>query len=260
MQPRFNIKRDRNDRLTCFSYTDDYCFLQFHSQIEICTVDEGEMEMLVDGKAKTLKKGDISVVLSYTPHAYKTPVSSASSIIFIPTHMCEEFMSLTENKRPVSPFISSPEAYKTVKECFHLLQEEKNSLKQSGYVYVILGTILENIVLESTNKPVDSELISKILFYVNENYQDNITPSQIAEHFGYSQSHISRYFKACCGVNLVRYITVIRLRHAIMLMCDGHNITYCILESGFASNTAFYRSFKNEFGCSPKEYIKKIHS
>lgn len=259
MQPRYNIARDRNDRPACFSYTDDYCFLQFHSNIEIYIVDDGEMEMLVDGKTKTLKKGDIAAVLSYTPHAYKTPVSSASSIIFIPTHMCEEFMSMTENKRQVSPFISSPEAYKTVKKYFHLLQEEGvNSLKQSGYVYVILGTILENTVFESTNKPVDSELISKILFYINENYQSDITPSHIAEHFGYSQSHISRYFKSCCGVNLVRYIAIMRLKHAVMLMCEGHNITYCILESGFTSNTAFYRSFKNEFGCSPKEYIKKI--
>ena len=32
----------------------------------------------------------------------------------------------------------------------------------------------------------------------------------------------------------------------------------CILESGFLSATTFYRTFKNEFGCSPKEYIRKI--
>ncbi len=260
MKPRFNLSRDKNDTLTCFSYKDDYCFLQFHSQLEICLVDDGEMEMLVDGTLKTLKKGDISVVLSFVPHMYKTPSHSASSIIFIPTHLCEEFMSLTENKRLVSPFISNQKAYETIKEYFYLLQKENvNNIKQLGYIYVILGIILENTVLENTKSPINSELISKILFYINDNYQSDITPSQIAEHFGYSQSHISRYFKACCGVNLVKYIAIIRLRRAVMLMCEGnHNITYCILESGFSSHTAFYRSFKNEFGCSPKEYIKRI--
>ncbi len=225
-------------------------------------VDEGEMEMLVDGKLKIVKKGEFSVVLSFVPHLYKTPVSSASSIIFIPTHLCEEFMTQTENKRLVSPFISNKKAYDTIKKYFRLLQEEGvSTLKQIGYVYVILATVLENTSLENAQKPVDTELISKILFYINENYTNDISPAQISEHFGYSQSHISRYFKACCGVNLVRYIAIMRLRRAVMLMNEGnHNITYCILESGFSSNTSFYRSFKNEFGCSPKEYIKKIHS
>jgi AraC-like DNA-binding protein len=51
-----------------------------------------------------------------------------------------------------------------------------------------------------------------------------------------------------------------RLRNAIMLMNEGESITYCILESGFSSANTFYRTFKSEFGCSPKEYIKKIHT
>ena len=261
MQPFFNMSRDKKDCIGCFSYKNDWCKLQFHAQIEIYMVDDGEMEMFVDGVSSILKKGEFSVALSFVPHSYKTPVSSRSSIIFIPPQMCEVFLSQTENKRLSSPFIRNESAYKKVKECFRHLQDENiGEITRLGYVYIILGVILENSRLDEIKNPVDTELISKILFYISKNFKENISPSSVSEHFGYSQSHISRYFKACCGINLVRYINLMRLRNAIMLMNEGESITYCILESGFSSANTFYRTFKSEFGCSPKEYIKKIHA
>ncbi len=258
MQPLFNLKREKSDQLISYNYTNDWCTLQFHSQIEICIVHEGEMEIFVDGKQKTLKKGDISLALSFVPHAYKTPVHSRSSIVFIPANFCEEFSEMIEGKRLVTPFISEPDTYRKMDYFCSLLHEEGiNEIKRRGIIYMILGSVLDAITLEDVDKHTDAELVSKILFYISENYKNEISVSQIAQHFGYSQSHISRYFKSCCGITLVRYISLMRLRQAVILMREGqHSITDCILESGFSSNTTFYRTFKGEFGCSPKEYIK----
>ena len=51
--------------------------------------------------------------------------------------------------------------------------------------------------------------------------------------------------------------TIVRLRHAITLMCSGkHDITYCALEAGFASMRTFYRAFHEEFGMTPTDFIK----
>ncbi|MBE6786825.1 MAG: helix-turn-helix transcriptional regulator [Ruminococcaceae bacterium] len=262
MQPYFNMSREKSNQIGSFNYENDWCVLQFHSQIEICIIHEGEMEAFVDGKQKTLKKGEVSVALSFSPHAYKTPVHSRSSIIFIPTYLCEEFTELTKNKRLTSPFISNSNLYETLKDYFSLLhQDNVNEIKSRGLMYMILGTILENVQLEDLQNPINTELISKILFYINENFKNDISPSKIAEHFGYSQSHISRYFKSCCSINLIRYIALMRLRNVVMLLHEGqHTLTECILESGFSSNTTFYRTFKKEFGCSPKEYIKKSNT
>lgn len=262
MQPKFNLKREKEDALACFSYKNDYCFLQFHSQIEIYLVDDGEMDMFVDGNRKTLKKGELSVALSFSPHDYKTREYSRSSAIFIPPRLCEEFAIWVGSKKLASPFITDRKAYETIKECYeHLCQEGINRISQLGYLHIILGTILDNCELENSGSPTDTELVSKILFYIDQNYKNDVSSAQIAECFGYSQSYISRYFKSCCGITLVRYINLMRLRQAVMLLTSGkHDTAYCIMESGFSSMTTFYRAFKNEFGCSPKEYIKKIHS
>ena len=262
MQPIFNITRERNNNLFFKDYTNDKGVLQFHSQIELYFVNEGEMEAWVNGHYRLLSAGEMSVALSYDSHAYKTPVSSKSSTLIIPPHMCEEFIMETRGKRATNPFITDTAAVSRIKECFSGLRREGiNRIEQLGYIYVILGIVMENIFLEKAEEANDPALSSKILFYINENFKSGITPADISAHFGYSQSYISRYFKSCFNITLIKYLTIMKLKNAIMLMHEGkRSTTYCSLESGFSSMRTFYRAFYNEFGCSPKEYIENQKS
>lgn len=256
MQLRFNVSREKQNKIAVTNYTNDHCLLQFHSQVEIYLVDEGEMEMLVNGKSKLLKAGEFSVSLSYEAHAYKTPKFSKSSFLQIPANLCEEYINLIKGKRLVSPFFSDPKMYAQIKAYHEALKEEGISrLRQLGYIYVILGMILEHGEFEEADKPINLDLATKILFYISENFKNDISPGSIAAHFGYNQCYVSRYFKTCCGISLVQYLTAVRLRNAILLMHENkHDITYCALESGFSSMRTFYRAFQREFQCSPKEY------
>lgn len=86
---------------------------------------------------------------------------------------------------------------------------------------------------------------------------DDLCQCSVARHFGYSQSYISRYFSTNFGTTLSHYLTAVRLRSVVMLMRGGkHDITYCALESGFASMRTFYRAFHSEFGLVPGDYIR----
>jgi xylan 1,4-beta-xylosidase len=146
-----------------------------------------------------------------------------------------------------------------IKECYAEIKRPSiGHVEQLGYIYVILGIIMEKVFLEPSQDNSDPALSSKILFYINDNFKNGITPSQIAAHFGYSQSYISRYFKSCFNITLIKYLTIIKLQNAITLMREGkHSATYCSLESGFSSMRTFYRAFYNEFGCSPGEFLGK---
>lgn len=258
MQARFNIERERNVNIFTKSYRNDRCLFQFHSQIEVYFVDEGEMEMLVDGKQEKLTAPAVSVALSYATHAYKTPGHSSSSVLLLPAYICEEFMLLTKGKRLRTPFIKDPTAYAKLRECYLAIKESADKrIKQLGYIYTLLGIILDYTTLAEREGEMDTELASRILFYIDENFKNGITPISVAQHFGYSQSYISRYFSSSFGTTLSRYLTSVKLRNAIMLMHEGkHDITYCALESGFASMRTFYRAFHNEFGISPTDMIR----
>ena len=259
MQPIFNITREKYNHLFWKSYSNDKGVLQFHSQIELYFVDEGQMESWVNGHYKLLSAGEMSVALSYDSHAYKTPDYSRSSVLIIPPHICEEFILATKGKKATNPFICDKPTVEKIKKCYEEIKRDGiGKIEQLGYIYVILGIVMENVFLEPGHDISDPALSSKILSYINENFKSGITPSKIALHVGYSPSYISRYFKSCFNITLIKYLTIIRLKNAIMLMHEGkHSSTYCSLESGFSSMRTFYRAFYNEFGCSPKEYMAK---
>lgn len=261
MQPHFNIQREKNNTIFYRKYRNDKCLFQFHSQIEIYFVDEGEMEMFVSGTTRVLHENQLSVALSYDTHAYKTPTSSRSSVLLIPPHMCEEFMNAVRGKRLRSPFITDPDIFAKLKQYYLALQDESvGHIQRLGYIYTILGIIMDHVKFEDADGPLNTDLASQILFYTTENYKNGITPSSIAEHFGYSLSYVSRYFKSCFGITLGKYLTIVKLKNAAMLMHEGHrSISYCAMESGFTSIRSFYRAFHEEFGCSPKDYVEQAH-
>ena len=257
-QPIFNATRERDNKLFYKSYKNDKGVFQFHSQIELYFIDEGEMEVWLNDKYIILRAGEMSVALSYDAHAYKTPESSRSSVLIIPPYMCEEFIAATRTKKSTNPFICDPQTVKRIKYCYEQIKRDNiNDIEKLGYIYVILGIVMENVFLENTTDAHDPSFSSKILLYINENFKNGLTPSQIATHFGYSQSYMSRYFKSNFNITLVKYITIVKLKNAIMLMHENkYSTTYCSLESGFSSMRTFYRAFYNEFGCSPKEYFE----
>lgn len=260
MQANFNIDRERNNRLFYKEYKNDKCIFQFHSQIELYFVDEGEMEFVVNNHRRTLQSGEMSVALSYDSHAYRTPVYSRSSVFIIPIYMCESFIQATKNKKATYPFILDKDIVKKIKEYINELRlEDINEIKKIGYIHLILGIIIDNIFFENSESVIDTALSSRLLFYINESFNQDLSLDILSAELGLHKTYISKYFKECFNVGFNQYLTSIRLKNALILMNDGkHSITDCAMESGFNSMRTFYRVFSKEFGCTPKQYIEKM--
>ena len=262
MQPRFNIERERHNRLFYKEYVNDKCVLQFHSHIELYFVDEGEMEFLVGGHFRVLSQGEMSVALSYDSHAYKTPTASRSSVLIIPVYLCESFVEAVRSKKVTYPFITDRTAVLRIKECIEQLKRDGiNEIERMGYIHVILGIVMDSIFFESGEGMIEPELSTRMLFYINENFRDDLSLDSLAAHFGYTRGYISRYFSTCFGVGFSEYLTALRLKNALVLMNERrHSVTECAFESGFNSTRTFYRVFRNEFGCSPGEYLAELEA
>ena len=257
MQPTFGLQREQTNDLFFSTYKNVSGKFHFHSHIEVFIVDEGEVDVFINDKSRRLKAGEMSVALSYDAHTYHSAGTSLSSLLIIPPHMCEDFTALVKNKQISDPFIDDSSAVSSVRLCFEKLKNSPNNLISRGYASVILGILFEHISLTPAKRDIDNELSAKLLIYINENFKNDISLSEIAAKFGYNPSYISRYFKNCFNIGLNHYIKVIRLKNAVLLMQENkHNITYCALESGFNSMCTFYRAFFEEFGCTPKDYLK----
>lgn len=260
MLPKFGIERERHNKLYYKSYENDNGSFHFHSQIEMYFVDDGNMEVIINNHRKILKKGEMSVALSFEPHAYRTIDFSKSSVLIIPPYICEEFVSAIKHKKATYPFVTDQNTVAKIKQYYEKITSGTlNDIETHGYIFLILGTIMKYINFSDFNFDTETELASKLLFYINENYKKDISLYGLSKIFGYSESYISRYFKSNLNIGISEYVTVIRLKNAISLLCENkHSIAFCAMESGFTSIRTFYRAFNQEFGCSPKEYVKNI--
>ena len=262
VQAKFGIERDLDQKFRIIDYHNGNGDFHFHSQIEICIVTEGEIDSLVNDHLKRLKKGELSIALGYDTHLY-TPVTDATfSVLILPPDICRDFTESVGGRTVSSPFICRGDAADRIVACFREIREhERDALITKGNLYIILGLIAENVSFEDGATYSGSNLISKILLYIHEHYREDISLTSIAGHFGYNPSYVSGLFKSSINLGILRYINFLRLKNVVTLLKEQkYSTEFCVLESGFHSVRTFYRAFREEFGCSPKEYMKKGQS
>jgi hypothetical protein len=123
--------------------------------------------------------------------------------------MCEDFVFATKDKRVSDPFIRDKNVVDKVLKVFNEVGKSKdNVIKQKGYVYVILGMIMENIGFENAKRVIDTNLSSSILFYINENYKNDISLDMIAaESAAITHGHDLGYIPAAALVHIIHLVS-----------------------------------------------------
>ena len=258
MQAKFLLKREQNSSLACGRHNYPEYEVHFHSHIELYIVLSGKMEALVNNSSRVLTAGDISVALSYDTHGYHTIEKADAIYIIIPRSYCSDILHFFEGKRMSYPFISDPATFAIVSDAAEKLRVESNELAKRGYLYVILGEILKHMSNEPQSEAQASQFSAEILIYISNHFRDELTLPSLAAEFGYNSSYLSRSFKQTFGISFGKYLTMLRLREAILLLkSENRSVTEAALECGFGSMRSFYRAFHDEFGCTPKEYLSK---
>ena len=102
------------------------------------------------------------------------------------------------------------------------------------------------------------QLIEKVLHYIDEHLDEDITYERVAEEFGYSQYHFHKIFSAVMEQTITDYIKKRRLVKAYSdLGKTDSNITDICYNNGFNSIQTFNRLFKQTFGLIPSEVREK---
>ena len=256
MQAEFHLRRERTNQLEYGWGTKANRSIHFHSQIEIYFVLEGEIGVWINDKYRLLHANEISVSFSYDAHGYREETPSRFAYLVVPTDLLHEFLPMFTERQTGDPFISDPEIFQKAYAAFCEIPTGANELAVRGYVYVILGILSACLPLEVRVDLREPRSLARLLMYINEHFRGELTLTDLAAAFGYNPSYLSRNFRETFGISFSRYVTMLRLREAILLLGDGgRSITACALESGFGSLRSFYRAFYDEFHCTPTEYL-----
>ncbi len=105
------------------------------------------------------------------------------------------------------------------------------------------------------------EISRKIVSYIEENLDKDLTLEKIAEALNYSKFYMVRVFKDNTGITPYQYIRGRRLdKAAEKLVGTKQPVVEIALEAGYGSQQSFTRVFRCEYGCTPQEYRREYLS
>ncbi|MBD0401985.1 two-component regulator propeller domain-containing protein [Flammeovirga sp. EKP202] len=108
----------------------------------------------------------------------------------------------------------------------------------------------------------DEQLLEEAMMYIEQNLENSdLNVEHLCKELGVSRSQLYRKVKTMTNMSISEFIRTIRLKRAAqILQVDGSSILDVMDKVGFNNPSYFTRTFKKQFGVSPKEYSKQFSS
>lgn len=95
----------------------------------------------------------------------------------------------------------------------------------------------------------------KVLVYIEENIDEDLTLDKLAKIACYSPFHFHRIFQAIVGETIHGYVKRLRMQRAAgKLLYTQQPVTEIAMDASFDTPSAFTRAFKQFMGSTPKNY------
>lgn len=261
MNAVFDIARDHENFIECMDLTDNAFGHHFHSNLEIALVLEGEIEITINGLTRVLTKGCVSAANSYDIHCYYTRSHSRIRLLIIPIELVRQMGNRLQTMTFASPFLNPCEKTGELQQAMAALLaygRVKDCLTASGYVFVVLGILADQLSLSPRRAETGSTvLMQEMLAYLEQNYLTDISLVDLARRYGYHKNYLSRVFNARLGCGFRYYINTRRAQYAARLMqTTDLSLEEIAFRSGFHNLRTFNRAFQSCFQQTARQYRK----
>ena len=149
--------------------------------------------------------------------------------------------------------LTEKKGFDSVLELMSILHDLSDSPKQKT---------LSNISFSNKEAlSYSSRRIERIMQYINNNFDSDITLKDAAKLAGMTEVALSRFFRARTGKTFVDTLNEVRLGHASRLLIDTtQSITEVAYKCGFNNMSNFNRLFKKKKVCTPREFRETYNS
>lgn len=137
-------------------------------------------------------------------------------------------------------------------------QGVESALEFFRILYLLSVSSNQKFLLEGSSKmdfairESKSRRINKVITYIQEHFQEDITLSAVAESVGMSESAFSHFFRKRTNRSFIDYLNDIRIGHAAKVLYETtHTIAEVCYSSGFNNISNFNRIFKRKKRANP---------
>ncbi len=252
-----------------------------HDFIELVYIMSGEGTHRIDDKSYRVKRGNLLFINYNQIHSF----FADTDMVYVNFYMKPEFISesLSDSRTIYDIFAFllfdkyfDAKDYPPIAELGgrditdmenmieKMLSEQKNG--EAGYNSVIEGymrVILVLLIRKINSKHYDAanrrEIMDGILKYIDENFTEDVTLSELAKRCFYNSAYLGRLFKNEVGIGLRDYICEKRIKRAKeLLRSTGRTVENIALDVGYLDKRQFYRVFKEKTGITPNQYRNEV--
>lgn len=105
----------------------------------------------------------------------------------------------------------------------------------------------------------EQRFVEQIKAYIEQHYADeNLSLQAVAEHMNMSVRYVSKKFKQYTDMFINDYILSFRMQKAAELLLETDvSIEQIAIKIGITNSNYFYRLFKKQFGCTPRDFARR---
>lgn len=157
-------------------------------------------------------------------------------------HLDKLFMELLDHSREDSP--------------------TERILALSGVLEILAVTnrIITQVLIAEEQNVLRNSKAEAILKYLNCNYTNDISITDVANHFHLDRSYISRLFKAHMGMTMQDYIIMRRIYLFNYLIENNNSLEETAYRVGFKNYSNFYRLYEKYMQIAPSEFKKSLYN
>lgn len=253
----------------------------WHDYYEILYCQGDGLKVGLNNEVLTMNDKDILIIGSGEIHYFPLIQQQVSRIVVsFEAAFFEGYTSLMKNKR-VNALIRANLTYKeqpenselhTIFEKYLLEIIAEYREKRKGYKIALKARLSDILLIMIRQLPHETysayeknrqlnrlERLEQVFNFVEQNYERELSLSEIATTANYSIFHFTRFFKEATSMTFNQYINNFRISKASQyLMQSGDPIIDIAYKSGFSSIKTFNRVFRHSMGCSPSEYRKTM--
>jgi two-component system response regulator YesN len=150
-------------------------------------------------------------------------------------------------------YLGSPKKVLSAKKSINACGTFDDAVEATGNMVANLVLCVKEILAGGSK-----QLISLAVSYIQGNYQNDITLSQIAEHLYISPAYLSRVFSQEMGTPFTNYLREYRVNAAKKLLKESRLKIYEVASKvGYTDVAHFSKSFKQVTGVTPARYRER---
>ena len=247
-----------------------YSGLHWHNSLELLFVVSGTVNITVAGHIHTLAAGDVILINANDPHelnadecimaAVQIKLSMFDERVVRRSDLYFDCNSVTDPGNPGLPKLKRIVA-QFVK--IYADSDEGRTMRAKSLSYSLMAELMtcfrvERARGEQKHNPHQYERITRIVNYINEHCQEDISLQQLADQEFLSAPFLSKFFVRMMGMNFTAYLNQQRLSRAMSDLLESDlTIEQVASQNGFANAQAFVQQFRKKYGVLPSQYRRE---